>query len=84
MSFSNGQIFEITLVGNVTSSSFTGSTGYYAFVVFQDGVGNHTFAWPATFVNAATVSPTASGSLTQVFLWDGTKGYAITPGMVFP
>lgn len=84
MVFSGATAYEVTLTTNVTLSTFAGSAGYYVFVVIQDGFGSHTFSWPATFVNAATVSPTALGSLTQVFFWDGTKGYAIAPGMVFP
>jgi len=84
MTFSGFGVYEITLTGNVTFSTFSGNPGYYAFIVIQDVAGNHTFAWPGSFVNAATVSPTASGSLTQVFLWDGTTAYAISPGMVFP
>lgn len=84
MNFTGFNFYEVTLTLNVTLSNFAGAVGYYAFVILQDAVGSHTFAWPSGFVNAATVSPTASGSLTQVFLWDGTKAYAISPGMVFP
>lgn len=84
MVFSGSTAYEITLTGNVTSSTFSGNAGYYIFVVLQNGAGGWTFAWPSTFVNAATVHPTALGSLTQVFFWDLTKGYAIAPGMIFP
>ncbi len=76
--------FKITLIGNVTASTFTGVAGYYTFVILQDGAGGHTFAWPGSFVNAAAPSPVASGSLSQVFFWDGANGYALSPGMVFP
>lgn len=84
MNFTGFTFYEVLLTTNVTLSNFAGSVGYYAFVVTQDGIGSHTFAWPAGFVNASSVSPTANGSLTQVFLWDGTHGFAIAPGMVFP
>lgn len=84
MVFSGFTAYEVTLIGDVTSSTFSGIVGYYTFIIIQDGTGGHAFTWPSSFVNEAAPSPTAGGSLIQTFFWDGVSGYAIAPGMVFP
>jgi hypothetical protein len=75
--------FEITLSGNVTSSSVSGATaGQIAnFIVCQDGTGSHTFTWPASFHGAVTISPTASKCNAQSFVYDGANYYATSTGV---
>lgn len=55
-------VFSMTLTGNVTSSTITGSAAGQTemFSICQDGVGSRTFAWPASFTNPPVIDPTAS------------------------
>lgn len=67
--------FVITLTGNVTSSSISGGVAgtHYTFVIIQDGVGNHTFAWPANVINAQAPDPGPNQRSQQTFYFDGTN-----------
>ena len=65
-----GQIcFDLTLTGNVTSSTTSGLiTGQFAvFFIQQDGVGGRTFAWPSNFKNAPTVHSAPNSVTTALF-----------------
>ena len=85
-SFSN---FKITLTGNVTSSTLSNAVAgqYIGFEIVQDGTGGHTFAWPTNVKNAMSITGQAGGAnetSNQLFFYDGSNAYAVTPGMVFP
>lgn len=75
-----GNLFKITLTGNVTSSTLTGPAGLQVitFMIIQDGAGGHTFAWPPNVVGGMTISGTASAVNVQSGLWDGTNLYMTT------
>lgn len=66
--------WSITLTGNVSSSTLAspGSGERLGFKICQDGTGGRTFAWPAGFSKAATISPVASACTKQEFYWDGS------------
>src|SRR5712664_440301 len=70
--------FKITLTGNVTSSTLVGvEPGLWLyFQICQDGVGNHTFAWPSQMVNAPPVYLGATLCSSVVFYYDGTNANA--------
>lgn len=74
-----GNLFKITLTGNVTSSTLTGlvSVGLQpvTFMIIQDGVGGHTFAWPANIIGGMSISGTAGAVNVQSGLFDGTNLY---------
>jgi hypothetical protein len=75
--------FEITLTGNVSSSSVSGAVAGQIgnFIVCQDGTGSRTFAWPSAFHGAMTISPTASKCNAQSFVYDGASYYALSTGV---
>lgn len=70
--------FYITLTGNVTSSTLTGSVKdqLVIFAISQDGVGSRTFAWP-TNVKGQSIAPGAGLTSTQAFTSDGTNLWPI-------
>lgn len=70
--------FIITLTGNVTSSTITGSlTGQeITFVIVQDGAGSHTFVFPASFKGQGTIASTINGYNVQNFIYNGTNWLA--------
>lgn len=76
-------IFEITLTGNVTSSTVSNilSGEIITFTICQDATGSHTFAWPSGFRGQGVIGATASTCSTQRFWYDGTSFFA-TSGMV--
>lgn len=65
---SKGQKFEITLTGNVTSSTIINVLPGMSlvFTIKQDGVGSHTFSPPAT-VPLDTIDPTINAASIQTF-----------------
>jgi hypothetical protein len=74
--------FQLTLTGNVTSSSFSGmSVGQEITVgIQQDGAGGRTFVWPTGVNNAGTVDPTANTMSIQRFKkWSDGTVRAISP-----
>lgn len=82
--------FSITLTGNVTASSFSGtvSAGQMQFLFFrivQDATGGRSFAWPANFFGGIVIDSTAPANATfhQLFIYDGTNAYAISPGSYY-
>jgi hypothetical protein len=77
------QVFEMTLTGNVTSSTLTATDAtdgqYIIFRLCQDGTGSRTVVWPASVVGYGAVDSTASSCSTQAFIWDGTDAVAASP-----
>jgi hypothetical protein len=65
--------FKITLTGDVTSSTITNPTAgqRVAFIITQDGVGGHAFAYPANVKGASGVAPDAGLTTVQEFIYDG-------------
>lgn len=80
---SNAGTFELTLTGNVASSTFANLTpGYcYTFILKQDTIGNRTFVWPVGFIGAMTIDGTASATNVQQFVYDGNSLYATSAGV---
>ncbi len=79
---SGATTFEITLTGNVTSSTVSGAAAGQSstFIVCQDATGSRTFAWPASFHGAMTIGTTASKCNVQTFAYDGTTYFATAAG----
>jgi len=65
--------FEITLTGNVISSSVANvvNGSILKFIIHQDAVGGRTFVWPAG-VPGDTIDPGASVTSVQAFIVDGS------------
>lgn len=71
---------EMTLTGNVTSSTSSGAPipgQKVVFDIIQDGSGAHTFVWPVTFLGAGTIDGAANGHNVQEFVWNGVNFKAI-------
>lgn len=80
--------FEITLTGNVTSSTFT-TAGLSAgtlmtFIINQDSTGNRTFRYPTGFLGSTTVGAFSNQTTVQQFLYNGTSFKAIALGVSYP
>jgi hypothetical protein len=73
---------QITLTGNVTSSTLTGIPAgqQTTFLIIQDATGGHTFTWPTNVKGGVVVDPTANATTSQTFISNGTNLYAIAPG----
>lgn len=67
--------FTITLAGNVTGSTLSGSAAgqYLAFKICQDATGSRTFAWPTGFASATPVFPSPLTCTSESFFWDGSN-----------
>lgn len=72
--------FQITLGGNVTSSTLSGlSAGAkITFQIIQDATGGRTFAWPSNVKNAQAVGSSPNEIDIQEFFWDGTNARPTT------
>lgn len=72
----------ITLAADVTSSSATRLTdgAVTTFLICQDRVGGHAFAWPPNFVGGMTVNSAPGHCSAQQFVSDGTSLFATSPG----
>lgn len=81
-----GNNFLITLTNNVVSSTLSSAVAgqLLMFEIIQDGTGGRTFVWPTNVQNAMVIGSVASSVSSQLFFYDGTNAYALTPGMVFP
>ena len=68
----NYTAFEVTLTGDVTEAATTNIMpgNLYTITYIQDGVGNHTVAWPDNVFNAAIVCPAPGSRSTQTFVAD--------------
>jgi hypothetical protein len=64
--------FKATLTGNVGNAAISNMKpgNLYTFIIVQDGVGGHTFAWPANVHNAVLVDPFANSTTIQTFVAD--------------
>lgn len=74
--------FDITLTGNVSSSTFAetgGATGvtYGSFKICQDATGSRTFVFPTGSLGFGTIESTASKCSTQAWKFDGSVLRAI-------
>jgi hypothetical protein len=77
---SMGNVFELTLINDVTSLTFVNvGIGSYVFVVKQDTVGSHTVTFPAgvLFAGGEALTITADASAIDVIgmFHDGTNYY---------
>lgn len=79
---SGATTFEITLTGNVTSSTIANAAAGQnsTFIICQDATGSRTFTWPAAFRGAMTIGSTASKCNVQTFAYDGTSFFATAAG----
>lgn len=70
--------FEITLTGNVTSSTLLDITEgqRVTFIIKQDATGGRTFAWPTNMIGAPAVNPGGNAVTAQTFYYDGTNAIA--------
>lgn len=80
--------FEMTLTGNVTSSTFTtaglGPGSIMTFILNQDATGNRTFKYPTSFQGASIVGNFALQTTSQQFLYNGTVFKATGIGVSYP
>ena len=77
---SNG--FQMTLSGNITSSTISGVTAgqLIAFYFAQDSVGGRTVSWPSSFVGTLQPDPTPSAVSVMLFRADLTGNFrAVSP-----
>lgn len=74
--------FQTTLPGNVTQPVFQNMIdgNLYTFIIVQDAVGGHTFAWAANVHNAVMVNPLANAATVQTFVARQGNLYSIAPG----
>lgn len=71
-----GDIFEITLTGNVTSSTITNpsTSKKITIIVKQDGTGGRTFVWPTDTVRRLALVDTNANAVTVVsYFYDGAN-----------
>jgi len=71
--------FKMTLTGDVTSSTLANAAAgqMMSFVLCQDGVGNHNFAWPSIVKGGMAVGLQPSKCSAQAFVYDGTQAWAV-------
>lgn len=78
-----GNTQRITLTSNVASSALTNSNAnqQLIFIICQDSVGGHTFAFPSNFRSVGTVSKGPNTCSVQSFIVDidNTTVYAVAP-----
>jgi hypothetical protein len=75
---SQGNINQITLAGDVTSSSVSNlAAGFYVFDIIQNASVAHTFVWPTNVFGGGTVSATLGKHNPQIFYCDGSNLYAL-------
>lgn len=69
------QTFQITLTGNVTSSTLAScaSGQPVSFIIYQDGTGGRTFVYPTNVPNAPFVLPNANGYTYFSGVFDGAN-----------
>lgn len=78
--------WRITLTGDVTSSTApdTLQGNLYTFIILQDSVGDHAFAFPPNCVNATPVNPTPNGITIQTFVMGVSDLVPIGAGTYLP
>ena len=69
--------FEITLTGNVTSSTLANTLPgeFITFIIKQDGAGGHTFVWPTNILGASTIDATVNSVNVQSFIGDQSGNF---------
>jgi hypothetical protein len=81
----NSNSFQMTLTGNVTSSTFiNGIDGqYYDFLIRQDASGLQSFTWPTTFKGIITIPITSLANTTAVqkVVFDNGTGFCYAIGL---
>lgn len=81
-----GNTFEITLTGNVSSSTLSNLVAFqnYDFIICQDATGSRTFVWPTNVSGGMTIGATASRCSAQSFRVNaaGNKAYATSSGVI--
>ncbi|HEV2305494.1 MAG TPA: hypothetical protein VGR93_08245, partial [Candidatus Acidoferrales bacterium] len=80
-----GNTFEITLTGNVTSSTLTNVQPgqWLAFIICQGGSGGPwTFAWPSNVFGGGTIGSVGGNCSTQTFYASGSNAWAVAPMMM--
>lgn len=85
----NASIFQMTLTGDVTSSTLN-MTGAVAgsiiiFQIIQDAVGGRSLTWPANVLGGIQIdeNATANQVYIQQFFYDGTNLYPVAPGAIY-
>jgi hypothetical protein len=79
-----GNTFEITLTGNVTSSTLANVQPgqWLAFIICQGGSGGPwTFAWPSNVFGGGTIGTVGGNCSTQTFYASGSNAWAVSPMM---
>jgi hypothetical protein len=78
--------FKVTLVGDVARSTLSNAMGGQPlyFLICQDKVGSHNFAWPSNVQGGMRIGTEASTCSAQSFIFDGRNAYATSPGAVSP
>lgn len=81
-SFAAHPLFQMTLTGNVTSSSVVNGVAgqHITFCITQDGTGGRTFAWPSNFRGASMIAPDANSVSAQEFFYTGSVWRPTGPG----
>lgn len=71
--------FKMTLTGDVTSGTLANASAgqMLNFIVCQDAVGNHNFAWPSNVKGGMAVGLQPSKCSAQAFVYDGTQAWAV-------
>lgn len=88
----NGNTFEVTLTGNITTVTVTnppasGRAGSFTLIVHQDATGGRTISWASLFKFAGGTDPTLTATanaidiLTFVTTDAGTSWYGFTAGL---
>ena len=77
-------IFDITLTGNVTSSTLVAQQGIIVFIIRQDATGLRTFTWPANVFGGSVIGSAANQITTESFACDGTNAYSIGGAGIYP
>jgi hypothetical protein len=78
-------VFEMTLTGNVTSSSLINQAAgqTLTFIIHQDATGNRTFAWPSSVPGSGPIDPGSAKVSVQSFVVGNSLAvYTLTPMMV--
>jgi hypothetical protein len=71
--------FQITLTGNVTAPTFPNAVAGDILIlsITQDGAGNHTWAWPGTFLHPPVIALPAFAVTEMTFKFDGAQWRAL-------
>jgi hypothetical protein len=73
----SGTAFKMLLTGDVTSSTVDTSQlspgAKVTFIIVQDAVGGHAFAWPANCLGAQPIAAGANETTVQSFVFDGVN-----------